>query len=128
MKRDKGLHYQEVEDVLRRIMVENAGPSRTKMSLETAQQKIRALAPFVDEIKTNNFHELMRSIETASLIKVGEIMSHAALFRTESRFIPYHYREDYPETDNTHWCGQVLIRQQDGRIATEFKPLNYPAR
>jgi succinate dehydrogenase/fumarate reductase flavoprotein subunit len=55
-------------------------------------------------------------------------MTHAALFRTESRFIPYHHREDYPETDNTNWCGQVLIKQKDGRVGTEFKPLTYGPR
>lgn len=125
LKRKKGLHYQEVEDVLRQIMAENVGPYRTRASLETAQTKIKALAPYLAEIKANNFHELMRGIETASLIKVGEIMAHAALFRKESRFIPYHYREDYPETNNTNWCGQVLVRQIDGKITTEFKPLHY---
>ncbi len=125
MKRKRGLHYQEVEDVLRRIMAENVGPSRTKMSLETAQKKIKAFAPYLDEIKANNVHERMRSFETESLMKVGEIMTHAAMFREESRFIPYHYREDYPETDNKNWCGQILIKQKDGTITTEFKPLHY---
>lgn len=125
LKRKSGLTYQEVEDVLRQIMSENVGPSRTRSSLETAQKKIRALAPSLDEIKANNSHELMRTLETASLIKVGEIMTHAALFRTESRFIPYHYREDYPQTNDAEWCGQVLVAQKDGRITTEFKPLTY---
>jgi adenylylsulfate reductase subunit A len=123
--RKKGLHYQEVEDVLRLIMSENVGPYRTKASLETAQDKIRTLVPALREIKANNAHELMRTMETASLINVGEIMTHAALFRKESRFIPYHYREDYPETDNSNWCGQVLVTQTDGRTTTEFKPLQY---
>jgi len=125
LKREKGLHYQEVEDVLRRIMLENVGPSRTRTSLETARKKIEGLIPYVEKIKANNFHELMRSIETGSLIEVGKIMTHAALYREESRFIPYHYREDYPETDNTNWCGQVLVSQREGKITTEFKPLHY---
>jgi adenylylsulfate reductase subunit A len=125
MKRKKGISYREVEDVLRRIMIENVGPSRTKTSLETAQKKIQGLLPYFNEIKTDNYHELMRSIETASLTKIGEIMAHAALFRRESRFIPYHYREDFPETDNANWCGQVLVKQSNGKILTEFKPLKY---
>ena len=115
LKRNEGLSYQEVGDVLRRIMIENVGPSRTRTSLETAQGKIRALAPFVDEIKPKGPHELMRTIETVSLLKVGEIMTHASLFRKESRFIPYYYREDFPETDNVNWCGQVLVKQTDGK-------------
>jgi len=126
IKKKTGVPYQEVEDVLRQIMAENVGPFRTKASLETAQNKIRDLMPSLNEIKANNFHELMRTMETASLIKVGWIMTHAALFRKESRFIPYHYREDYPETDNSNWCGQVLVSQIDGKITTEFKPIQYP--
>jgi adenylylsulfate reductase subunit A len=125
LKRKRGLHYLEIEEVLRRIMVEHVGPTRTRASLETGRKKIEALAPHLEEIKTNNFHELMRSVETASLIRVGEIMTHAALFREESRFIPYHYREDYPDTDNTNWCGQVLVSQREGKITTQFKPLDY---
>jgi succinate dehydrogenase/fumarate reductase flavoprotein subunit len=125
LKRKRGLHYLEIEEVLRRIMVEHVGPTRTRASLETGRKKIEALAPHLEEIKTNNFHELMRSVETASLIRVGEIMTHAALFREESRFIPYHYREDYPDTDNTNWCGQVLVSQREGKITTQFKPLLY---
>jgi succinate dehydrogenase/fumarate reductase flavoprotein subunit len=67
----------------------------------------------------------MRGVETKSLVKVGEIMTHAAYVRKESRFIPYHYREDYPETDNANWCGQVLVSQREGKISTQFKPLLY---
>jgi succinate dehydrogenase/fumarate reductase flavoprotein subunit len=52
-------------------------------------------------------------------------MTHAAYVRKESRFIPYHYREDYPETDNANWCGQVLVSQREGKISTQFKPLLY---
>ena len=125
LKQNKGLSYQEVGDVLRRIMVENVGPSRTRTSLETAQRKIKALAPYVDEIKAKDAHELMRTIETASLLKVGEIMTYASLFRKESRFVPYYYREDFPETDNVNWCGQVLVKQTAGKVLTEFKPLKY---
>jgi succinate dehydrogenase/fumarate reductase flavoprotein subunit len=106
-------------------MVENVGPSRTQTSLETAQRKIRALAPHLEEIKAKDPHELMRAIETASLLKVGEIMTCASLFRKESRFIPYYYREDFPDTDNVNWCGQVLLKQTNGKVLTEFKPLKY---
>ncbi len=128
IKRKKGIPYDEVEAVLRQIMAENVGPYRTRASLEAAQRKITALAPFLDQIKADTFHELMRATETASLIKVGEIMARAALFRKESRFIPYHYREDYPETDDTNWRGQVLVKQTDGKITTEFKPLKYASK
>ncbi len=125
LRRKKGLSYQEVGDVLRRVMIENVGSSRTQTSLETARRKLNHLAPCLEEIKAKDAHELMRTIETASLLKVGEVMTHASLFRKESRFIPYYYREDFPETDNANWCGQVLIKQTNGKVITEFKPIHY---
>ena len=127
LKRTEGIGYLEVEEVLRQIMSEHAGPYRTKTSLTTGLSKIRALREALREIKARNLHELMRAMETESLIKVGEVLTEAALFRTESRFIPYHYREDYPETDNLHWCGQVLVTQRGEKIVTQFKPILYKA-
>lgn len=127
LERTEGIGFFEVEEVLRQIMNEHAGPYRTKISLTRGLSKLKALRRAFQEVKARNPHELMRTVETESLVRVGEILMEAALFRTESRFIPYHYREDYPETDNVHWCGQVLVSQREGSIVAEFRPMAYTA-
>ncbi|MCL5959253.1 MAG: FAD-dependent oxidoreductase [Chloroflexi bacterium] len=123
LSRAGGVHYREMEDVLRKIMAENVGPVRTEKGLTTAQQKLRGLRPYVEQLKARDYHELMRCLEAKDLLTVGEMVTAAALYRQESRFIPYHYRLDYPATDNEKWCGQVLLQHKDGEFHTSFHPL-----
>ena len=125
LQRSKGLHYREVEDVLRKIMKEYVGPMRTEIGLQTAAKKIARLRQELPHLKAANPHELMRCLETENLIMVGEIMAKAALARKESRFIPYHYRLDYPERDDQNWCGQIVVWQKGEEIETDFQRLDY---
>ena len=110
--------------MLRKIMKEYVGPMRSEIGLQTAQRKLASLREELPKLKAENPHELIRCLETEELVTVGEIMSAAALARKESRFIPYHYRLDYPEPDDENWGGQIVVSQKDGAIATEFCPLN----
>ena len=124
LERPGGLHYRELEDVLRRIMKEYVGPARTEVGLCTAARKIARLKNDLSRLGARNPHELMRCLETEHLVTVGEVMSHAALARKESRFIPYHYRLDYPETDDRNWGGQIVVHRQNGELRTEFVPMD----
>ena len=47
-----------------------------------------------------NAHELMRALETHSILDCADMAAHASLYRTESRWGLYHLRTDYPEKDN----------------------------
>ncbi len=118
--RASGVHYREVEDVLRKIMTENVGPGRTETSLRTAQRKLAELRKLLSDVKAKDNHELMRTLETISLMKVADIMAEAALYRKESRFAPYHHRLDFPVKDDDQWYGQVLVRRDGDRIVTSF--------
>ena len=55
----------------------------------------------------NNVHELMRAIEVQNIIELSELHAQSSLMREESRLIPVHYREDYPELD-PRWDGQII--------------------
>ena len=48
-------------------------------------------------------HELMRALEAHSILDCAEMAARASLYRTESRWGLYHYRVDYPETDDDNW-------------------------
>lgn len=124
-QRDQGLSHEEVEKVLRKIMTENVGPMRTEISLKNARRKLIKLKPKLSHLKAHNYHELMRCLEAQSLVTVGQIMTEAALARKESRQIPYHYRLDYPETNDEEWAGQILVWQENGAIQTAFHQMEY---
>jgi adenylylsulfate reductase subunit A len=124
LERKAGTHYREIEDVLRRIMKESVGPVRSEGGLRTAGRKIARLKAELAHLKAHNPHELMRCLESENLFTVGEVMVAAALARKESRLIPYHYRVDYPETDDQNWAGQIVVSRHNGDLRTEFVPLD----
>lgn len=115
-KRQEGIDYKVLENTVRRIMWEYAGPVRNERSLNLAIQKLEAISEETKKLKANNFHELMRVHET--------IMCHASLERKETRFGIFHFRSDYPETKN-EFQGEIVIWQENGQIKKEFKRLDY---
>jgi succinate dehydrogenase/fumarate reductase flavoprotein subunit len=66
-----------------------------------------------------NAHELMRSLEAASILDCADMAAHASLYRTESRWGLYHLRTDYPVKNNDEWFCHTLLRKKDGRMASE---------
>jgi fumarate reductase (CoM/CoB) subunit A len=53
--------------------------------------------------------EWVEAIEVLNLLKLAEIISKAALCRTESR--GSHYREDHPKRDDVNWMKHVVIKK-----------------
>ena len=102
-------------------MAEHVGPMRTEGGLKRGLYKLQQIEPYVDEIKVNDLHELMRAHETRSILSVGKLMATTALFRTESRNKPYHHRLDFPDTDNTNWCGLVVVQKKGDEIDCSFE-------
>jgi succinate dehydrogenase / fumarate reductase flavoprotein subunit len=52
---------------------------------------------------------MIRCLELDNLLLTAEAITLAALYREESRGT--HYREDFPERDDTAWLCNVLVRQ-----------------
>jgi succinate dehydrogenase/fumarate reductase flavoprotein subunit len=125
LERKAGVHYQEMEDVVRSITTDHFGPVKTEISLKAAIEKLGRLDSVHTELKAANLHELMRVHEAMNIQQVAKITAAAALERKETRFQPYHYRADYPETDDKY-CGLIVVRKGDrGQVLTRFEPLTY---
>lgn len=118
-----GYPYMQIEDAIRKIMAEHIGPLRTEGGIRAGLEKLQRLEGYLDRMKAEDFHELMRAHETRSLLQIGKMMGNAALFRTESRNKPYHHRLDFPETDNEKWCGLVVLRKEQEEISCSFEPI-----
>jgi adenylylsulfate reductase, subunit A len=126
LERKGGVRYQELEDVVRTITTDHFGPVKTEISLKSAIQKLAKLDLVHPEMKAENLHELMRVHEAMNIQQVAKITASAALERKETRFQPYHYRADYPETDDKNYCGLIVVRKgEQGRVVTRFEPLTY---
>ncbi|MDE2229311.1 MAG: FAD-binding protein [Alphaproteobacteria bacterium] len=128
LMRKTGIAPGEFENIVRIITTDNFGPYKSEISLTSAIAKLDALDRYRDELKANNLHELMRCHEAMNIQSVAKIVAHAALARKESRFPPYHYRSDHPETNDNDWCGLVVVRRDGAKgVATRFERLPYAA-
>jgi succinate dehydrogenase/fumarate reductase flavoprotein subunit len=108
----------ELEDYIRQVNYQYVGIHKVKSRLERALELIRlAKEGAVPLLVANNPHELMRAIEVQNIIEISEIHAQSSLMREESRLIPIHYREDYPELD-PKWDGKVVTAR---KIAGEMK-------
>jgi adenylylsulfate reductase subunit A len=121
LHRARGYPYRQIEDSVRKIMAEHVGFRRTAQALKYGLKKLQRLERHLDEMKVNDLHELMRAHETRSILAVGKLMAATAHFRTESRNKPYHHRLDFPETDDTNWCGLVVVQKKGRDITCSFE-------
>ena len=62
-----------------------------------------------------------RAIEAENSLLVAELMIRAGLKREESR--GNHFREDFPEMDETKWRKNIIFKQEDGVLRQEVRAL-----
>jgi succinate dehydrogenase/fumarate reductase flavoprotein subunit len=98
----------ELEDYIRSTNYNFVGLHRVKARLERAIELLKfAKEGTIPLLTARNPHELMRAIEVQHIVEISQFHAQSALLRTESRLIPIHYREDYPELD-PDWDDMVV--------------------
>ena len=105
----------EVKEVLQKKAWENLLVVRSKESLNQILQEIARIRGEVwPHLSIENGRDLVAALELKNLMLVGEIVACAALKRTESR--GSHYREDFPERNDSDWTQAIVIKKVDGRM------------
>jgi succinate dehydrogenase/fumarate reductase flavoprotein subunit len=122
LNRKEGFPYQRYESKLRQIMGEYVGDIKTEKGLEIGLKKLRELERRADEVKAVNYHELMRVTEFKDLLLIGRLIAIAALERKESRMGLSHMRGDYPNQDDAHFHGSMILKKDGDRTNVTFRP------
>lgn len=107
---DEGLRYLEFEKKIRDIMSDHVGFERTEASMKNAMTMLEELAPLIDQLRAENFHDLMRALESQNVYTVAKLVTNASLERKETRWggnliSP---RGDYPEPDPA-WGNKIVV-------------------
>ncbi|MDD5014497.1 MAG: FAD-binding protein [Atribacterota bacterium] len=108
---------EEIIKKIQKIMWGNVSAVRNKNGLESTLKEL-------NYIKNNDLFEvgvsikkdLYKTLIAENMVKVAELITRAALLRSESRGC--HYREDFPFTDNFHWLKTIHMRLEDGKAKT----------
>ncbi|MBN1629377.1 MAG: FAD-binding protein [Thermoleophilia bacterium] len=85
---------------------------RSKDRLEEGLGLLEALKERLPALQAKDLHYLSKCHEVRSMALCAELTLRAALMRTESR--GFHYREDYPETDNENWLKWIILSRAGG--------------
>ncbi len=111
---------------LQERMMEHCSVFRKEKDLKELIESIRTLKERSKGIglkdKTGTFNtEIIDMIELNHMINISEVIATSALQRKESRGA--HYREDYPERDDTGWLRHTLAFKTDKGIEFRYKPV-----
>jgi adenylylsulfate reductase subunit A len=122
LNRKEGFPCRRFEEKLRQVMGAYVGDIKTEKGLEIGLRKLDELERRADEVKANNCHELMRMAEFKDLLLIGKLVATAALERKESRMGMSHMRGDYPEQDDVHFHGSMILKKDGDKIRVTFRP------
>jgi fumarate reductase (CoM/CoB) subunit A len=117
-----GLDPQTVQKTLRQQMWDHVGVVRHATALRAALTTLRTLAEHARICCGDRPATVVRCLELENLCLMAEAIAVAALCREESRGT--HYREDFPDKDDTGWLCNLLVAQQaDGTLQARKVPV-----
>jgi fumarate reductase flavoprotein subunit len=115
---DSGENIYPIRDDIENLMWENVGLVRTGNKIKKAIIKLdelleKAGQAFVENRFVRQYNmEWNNIIDVTNLITVSRMVANSALYREESRGA--HYREDFPESDNSKWLMNIYMKKTDG--------------
>ena len=101
--------------ILKSIAWQNLLSIREGECLKSTLKQIQEIRKdMIPNLSVQNAPELVQAIELNNMMLSGEMVARSALMRTESRGT--HYREDYPEQDDSKWTKAIFINNKEGEM------------
>ncbi|MCU5783725.1 putative oxidoreductase [Alcanivorax balearicus MACL04] len=124
LERADGIPPEQMEYKVRRLVNDYLQPPKVSRRMEIGLERILSVRADLPLLKAGDAHELMRAMEVHSIVDCAEMAARASLYRTESRWGLYHYRVDFPETDEQQWfCHSRLYKDESGAMASGTRPI-----
>jgi succinate dehydrogenase/fumarate reductase flavoprotein subunit len=115
------VHPVDLMSRLRELMWEKAGIVRGETRLMEALSELRRLRGEASSLKVSSGDKMRVALEIPMALDAAELIVSAALERKESRGA--HFREDYPEEDESWLKVVVLEMGADGEISVSTRPV-----
>ncbi len=121
LSRPDGIPPHQFEYKLRRQVNDYLQPPKSAHRLEKGLEYFLRAREELGQLGAGDPHELMRANEADFIRDCAEMAARASLFRTESRWGLYHYRQDFPELDDANWFVHVNLRKSAAGAMELFK-------
>jgi len=70
-------------------------------------------------------HDLFKTFEVENIIQSAILAGTASLERKESRWLPWHYRSDFPDKDDQNWKKHIVLSKGEdpGKVTVQHKDI-----
>ncbi|MBN1572863.1 MAG: FAD-binding protein [Deltaproteobacteria bacterium] len=113
-QKGRPVSVEEFEYKVRRIIGDYLVPPKNEYKLNRAVWWMdRFRRELREVVRVENVHDLFKLFEVENIIQCAKMSAVSSLERRESRWIPWHYRVDYPETDDKEWLKHIVLIKGD---------------
>lgn len=102
-------HSASIRERLGICMTKNLGIVRNAETIKCCAKEIKELRTLLDASGAETLADAASIIHCEHMLTLAEMQVRASDMRKESRGV--FYREDYPETDETNWRKNIVIRK-----------------
>jgi succinate dehydrogenase/fumarate reductase flavoprotein subunit len=125
-RRKNPVSVEEFEFKVRRIISDYLRPPKNEYKLKRVlwwmdrfRSELREMVYVRDE------HDLFKTYEVENIIECAYLSATASLERTESRWLPWHFRSDFPEKDDANWKKHIVLTkgEKPGHARIQYKDI-----
>jgi len=113
LSRPNGVPHHQYEYKVRRLVNDYLQPPKSGHRMQAGLGHLMRAEQELAEVGATTPHELMRVVEGQFIRDCAEMAARASLYRTESRWGLYHYRQDYPAQDDANWFVHVNVKKSE---------------
>jgi succinate dehydrogenase/fumarate reductase flavoprotein subunit len=121
LSRPDGIPHHQFEYKVRRLVNDYLQPPKSANRLRASLEYFDRATEELNEVGATGPHDLMRVMESHFIRDCAEMAARASLYRTESRWGLYHYRQDFPQMDDQNWFVHVNLKRDEHGQMQLFK-------
>jgi succinate dehydrogenase/fumarate reductase flavoprotein subunit len=101
---------EEFEYKVRRMINDYIRPPKNEYKLDRALWWMNRFRQELDAmVHVGDAHDLFKAYEVENIIDCATLSAVASKERKESRWLPWHYRSDFPKKDDANWLKHIVL-------------------
>ena len=125
-RRKNPISVEEFEYKVRRIISDYLRPPKNEYKLKRVLWWMdRFRRELKEMVYVRDEHDLFKTYEVENIIECATLSATASLERTETRWLPWHFRSDFPEKDDANWKKHIVLSkgEKPGQVKIQHKDI-----